>query len=539
MKTRKLAPLLLLPSIAFLVVFFYYPVVLILKDGLSIGAIRDVLSDAYYRHVILFTVEQAIASTLVTLFLGLPGAYIFTKYDFPGKRFVKALLTVPFVMPSIMVALGFILLFGQDGLITSLLGRDLGILYSWKGIILAHAFYNFPVVVRMVSSLWQRINPHYEEAAMSLGARGLTLFRKVTLPMLYPGILASAMLTFIFSFLSFSIPLIIGGYRYGTIEVAIFTEIMTLLDFRTGSALAVIQLSMSFLFMYIYLKSLELYSRAEEQRIFQKPLKLSPRELLGVKGVAMISYSILVALFIVAPLVAVLYDSLTYGGHFTFQWYEHLIDSRYNPLFASDSLHAVGYTFLFGFSTVFLSLLVSLPLAYALRRWRFPGKRIFDALVMLPLGSSAIVIGLGYIKAFHTGPLKLLGSPYLIVFAHTVIAYPFVLRAVSAALGKIKPSLREAAMSLGAGDLVTFLKVELPLAVGGLLVGAIFAFAMSLAELGATYMIYIPKYTTVTIAIYSYLGARQFGPASAMAVVLMLVSLVGFLIIERTGEEVW
>jgi thiamine transport system permease protein len=539
MKTRKLAPLLLLPSIVFLVVFFYYPVVLILKDGLSFEALTAVLSDGYYRHVISFTVEQAIASTFLTLLLGLPGAYIFAKYDFPGKRFVGALLTVPFVMPSIMVALGFILLFGQDGLITHLLGRDLGILYSWKGIILAHAFYNFPVVVRMVSSLWQRINPHYEEAAMSLGARGFTLFRRVTLPMLYPGILASAMLTFIFSFLSFSIPLIIGGYRYGTIEVAIFTEIMTLLDFRTGSALAVIQLSMSFLFMYIYLKSLELYSRSEEQRIFQKPLKLSPRELLGVKGITMLAYSFLVALFIVAPLFAVLYDSLTYGGRFTLQWYEHLIDSRYNPLFASDSLHAIGYTFLFGFSTVFLSLLISLPVAYALRRWSFPGKRVFDALVMLPLGSSAIVIGLGYIKAFHTGPLRLLGSPYLIVFAHTIIAYPFVLRAVSAALGKIKPSLREAAMSLGAGDLRAFLTVELPLAAGGLLVGAIFAFAMSLAELGATYMIYIPKYTTVTIAIYSYLGARQFGPASAMAVVLMLVSLAGFLIIERTGEEVW
>ncbi len=539
MKWKRLGPLILLPSLVFLILFFYYPIALILKDGLSLSALHYVLSDEYYRHVILFTVEQAVGSTLLTLALGLPGAYIFAKYDFPGKRFLKALLTVPFVMPSIMVALGFIILFGQNGLITNLLGRDPGILYSWRGILLAHAFYNFPVVVRMVSSLWQRINPHYEEAAMSLGARGFTLFRKVTLPMLYPGILASAMLTFIFSFLSFSIPLIIGGYRYGTIEVAIFTEIMTLLDFRTGSALAVIQLSMSFAFMYIYLKSLELYSRTEEQRVFQRPSKLSLRELLSLRGLAMVAYSVLVVLFILAPLFAVLYDSLTRDGSFTLEWYRHLIDSRYNPLFASDSLHAVGYTFLFGFSTVFLSLLISLPVAYALRRWSFPGKRLFDALVMLPLGSSAIVIGLGYIRAFHKEPLMLLGSPYLIVFAHTVIAYPFVLRALSAALGKIKPSLREAAMSLGANDLRSFLKVELPLAAGGLLVGAVFAFAMSLAELGATYMIYVPKYTTVTIAIYSYLGSRQFGPASAMAVVLMAVSLAGFLIIERTGEEVW
>ncbi|ASJ02440.1 ABC transporter [Thermococcus profundus] len=539
MRWKKLSPLVLLPSLVFLILFFYYPIVLILEDGLSPGALMDVIGDSYYRRVILFTFEQAVASTLLTLALGLPGAYIFAKYDFPGKRFLRALLTVPFVMPSIMVALGFIVLFGRNGVITNLIGHDPGIIYSWKGILLAHAFYNFPVVVRMVSALWQRINPHYEEAAMSLGARGFTLFRKVTLPMLYPGIFASAMLTFIFSFLSFSIPLIIGGYRYATIEVAIFTEIMTLLDFRRGSALAVIQLLLSFTFMYIYLKSLERYSKAEEQRIFQKARRITPGELLGIKGALIVGYSLIVGLFILAPLLAIIYESFTYGGRFTLQWYSHLFDSRYNPMFASDSLHAIGYTFVFGFSTVVLGLLVALPIAYSMRRWSFPGKRLFDTAVMLPLGSSAIVIGLGYIKAFHREPLQLIGSPYLIVFAHTVIAYPFVLRALSASLGKIKRNLREAAMSLGARDLTAFLKVELPLAAGGLLVGAIFAFAMSIAELGATYMIYRPEYTTVTIAIYKYIGTRQFGPASAMAVVLMAVSLAGFLLIERTGEEIW
>jgi thiamine transport system permease protein len=539
MTWKRLSPLVLLPSLIFLLLFFYYPIVLILKDGLSPGALLGVLGDSYYRKVILFTFEQAVASTLLTLALGIPGAYIFAKYEFPGKRFLRALLTVPFVMPSIMVALGFIVLFGRNGIIANLTGHNPGVIYSWKGIILAHAFYNFPVVVRMVSALWQRINPHYEEAAMSLGARGFTLFRKVTLPMLYPGIFASAMMTFIFSFLSFSIPLIIGGYRYATIEVAIFTEIMTLLDFRKGSALAVIQLVLSFTFMYIYLKSLERYSKAEEQRVFTRPKKISPKDLLSIKGIILILYSIVVGIFILAPLLSVVYESFIYGGKPTLLWYKRLIDSKYNPLFASDSFHAIGYTFAFGFSTVFLSLGIALPIAYAMRRWTFPGKRLFDTAVMLPLGSSAIVIGLGYIKAFHREPLQLIGSPYLIVFAHTVIAYPFVLRALAASLGKIKKSLREAAMSLGARDIVAFLKIELPLASGGLLVGAIFAFAMSIAELGATYMIYRPEYTTVTIAIYKYIGTRQFGPASAMAVVLMAVSLVGFLLIERTGEEIW
>ncbi len=539
MLSRRFWLVVFLPALAFLVVFFYYPVALILEDGLSVSAISSVLSNPYYRHVIAFTILQAVGSTLLTLAIGLPGAYLFAKYDFPGKRILKAILTVPFVMPSIMVALGFILLFGREGFFTSILGRNLGILYSWKAILLAHAFYNFPVVVRMVSSLWERINPHYEEAAMSLGARGFTLFRKVTLPMLYPAILASSLLTFIFSFLSFSIPLLLGGYRYSTIEVAIFTSIMTLLDFRTGAALAVIQMTLSFTFMYLYLKSLDRYSKAEEQRILREPRRLKLKDMLSLKGLGITIYSAIVFVFILSPLLAVVYDSITWKGKFTLEFYRRLFDSSYNPIFGSDSLHAIAWTFAFGFATVLLATLIALAIAYSALRWDLPGKTLVDVLATLPLGSSAIVIGLGYIKAFHRPPLLLLGSPYLIVAAHTVIAYPFALRAVSSSLRKVKSSLREAAMSLGATDFKAFLKVELPLAFGGVLVGAVFSFAMSIAELGATYMIYQPEYTTITIAIYRYLGSRQFGSASAMAVILMIVSLVGFLLIERTGEEVW
>ena len=530
--------------ITFLIIFFYLPIISIIHEGLwdnglTLKYLKAVLSNSYHRGIIFFTIGQALASTLLTLALGLPGAYIFAKYDFPGKSLVKAILTVPFVMPSIMVALGFILLFGKQGFFTQLIGRDLGILYSWKAILIAHAFYNFPVVVRMVSSLWQRINPHYEEVAMSLGARGFTLFRKVTLPMLLPGIFASSMLTFIFCFLSFSIPLILGGYRYATIEVDIFTSIMTLLDFKIGSALAIIQLTLSFVFMYIYIKSLDMYAKAEEQRVFRRPQKLTLRELIGLKGLLIGIYSVIVFIFIISPLLAVLYDSLIFQGRFSLEWYRRVFSAEYNPIFGANTLIAIKNSLLFGFSAVLLSTTVALIIAYALHRWQFKGKNIFEALVMLPLGSSAITLGLGYIRTFHKPPLELLGTWYIIVFAHTIIAYPFVLRAISAVLKKIKPNLKEAALSLGAKEWQAFIKVELPLALGGIIVGAIFAFAMSIAELGATYMLYQPEYTTIAIAVYRFLSARQWGSASALSVILMIVSAVSFMIIERVGEEIW
>ncbi|MDK2914540.1 MAG: thiamine transport system permease protein [Thermococcaceae archaeon] len=538
----RASKLLIFAPAAFLLAFFYLPLGSILKIGLweegpTLKPIIEVLSNEYHRRVILFTIGQALASTGLTLLLGLPGAYIFARYEFPGKRLLKAILTVPFVMPSIMVALGFILLFGKSGIITSLIGRDLGILYSWKAIILAHAFYNFPIVIRMVSALWQRVNPHYEEAAMALGARGWRLFWRVTLPLISPAIFASAMLTFVFCFLSFSIPLILGGYRYATIEVDIFTSIMTLLDFRTGSALAVIQIILSMAFMYIYLRALDSYAKREEQRVLQREKRLTRKELLSLKGALIGLYSLTVFIFILAPLIAVIYDSLQFNGSWSLEWYRRIFSAEYNPMFGATTFTAIKNSLLFGFGTVIFSITVGLPIAYALYRWDFRGKRLFDVLAMLPLASSSITLGLGYIALFSKTPLYY--SPILIIAAHTIIAYPFVLRAVSTSLKKIRPTLWEAALSLGAREWQAFLKVELPLAAGGLIVGSIFAFAMSIAELGATYMLAKPEYTTITVAIYKFLGARQFGSASALSVLLMAVSTAGFLIIERVGEEAW
>ncbi len=453
----RLPKLLLLIPLAFLVVFFYVPLVSILKTGLwengfTLGHVTSVLSNDYHRRVILFTIGQAIASTLLTLALGLPGAYIFAKYNFPGKDTVKAILTVPFVVPSVMVALGFILLFGKSGLVTGLLGRDPpGILYSWKGILLAHAFYNFPIVVRMVSALWERINPHYEEAAMALGARGWRLFWRVTLPMISPAIFASAMLTFVFCFLSFSIPLIIGGYRYATMEVDIFTSIMVLLDFRTGAAMAIIQIALSMAFMYLYLKALDAYARREEQRILRKPVRFTRGgDWLSLKGLFVAVYTLIVFVFIVSPLLAVLYDSLRFNDSWSLENYRRLFSSGYNPMFGgATTLDVIRNSLTFGLATVFLSVLVALPVAYALHRWNFRGRRLFDVLVMLPpLASSPVTLGLGYIRVFHT--TRLYYTVWIVIAAHTVIAYPpFVLRAVSTSLKKIRPNLWEAALSLG------------------------------------------------------------------------------------------
>ncbi|MDK2869035.1 MAG: thiamine transport system permease protein [Pyrococcus sp.] len=520
---KRLLPL----SLLFLGVFFYLPIFLIVKEGIDVKALVDVLTDSYHLRVISFTFVQAIGSTVVTLVIGLPGAYIFAKYDFPGRDFLKALITIPFVMPSVMVALGFLILFGKSGPF-----GWLNILYSWKAIILAHAFYNYPVVVRMVSAVLERTNPHYEEAAMTLGARGFLLFRKVTFPLILPGVISSALLTFTFSFMSFSIPLILGGYKYSTLEVDIFASIMVLLDFKTGSALALLQLILSLVFIYAYLKILTFYAKMEEQRIMIEKKKLK-----GLTLYLTLLYFAFIGVFIIGPLMAVVVDSLTYDGRISLEWYMRAFSEEYNPMFGTTSIRTILNSLIFGVFTMVISLLVALPLAYTITKYRFKGKILIDALATLPLASSSVVLGLGYLLAFRKTPLY--DSWVIIVLAHSTIAYPFVLRALSSSLVKIKKSLFEAALTLGAKEGIAFKEVELPLIQKGLITGALFAFAISLGELATTYMLARPEYTTLTMAIYKFISARQFGPASALAVILMFVSGISFLIIEKVGGEIW
>ncbi|AFK22809.1 iron ABC transporter permease [Pyrococcus sp. ST04] len=519
--------LVIIPSLVFLLVFFYMPVMYVIRLGLNFESLRDVLTNEYHLRVIGFTFIQAALSTLLTLAIGLPGAYIFARYEFPGKSILKAIMTIPFVMPSVMVALGFIVLFGKSGPL-----GWMNVLYSWKAIILAHAFYNFPVVVRMVSALLERVNPHYEEAAMTLGAKGLILFRKITLPLILPGILSSALLTFTFSFMSFSIPLILGGYKYTTLEVDIFTSIMVLLDFKTGSSLALLQMILSLIFIYAYLKTLDLYAKREEQKIFRRCEKPKGLALIGT-----LLYFLLTSLFILGPLVAVLYDSLAFNGTISLEWYRRAFSPRYNPMFGTSVPRTIVNSLFFGIITVTISLLVAIPLSYSLTKWKFRGKSLVDALATLPLASSPVILGLGYLLLFRKSSLY--GSWILVGIAHSIVAYPFVLRAVSSSLVKIRENLFEAALTLGAKEFIAFFKVELPLALRGIIVGAIFAFAISIAELATTYMLAKPEYTTLTLAIYKFISSRQFGPASALATILMIISGISFILIEKTGEEVW
>ena len=232
----------MLVPLAFLAVFFAWPVAAIIGRGLhpgghwDLGVVGRVLSDPAYRQVAWFTLWEATASTAVTLVVALPMAALFGRFEFPGKRVLWALLIVPFVLPTVVVGVAFLALLGPGGA----LGVDLrGSIWL---ILIAHAFFNVAVVVRTVGGLWGNLDPRLEEAARTLGASRLRAFREVTLPRLRPAIAAAASIVFLFCFTSFGVVLLLGGIRARTLEVEIYDQTTQLLHLDVAAVLAILQL---------------------------------------------------------------------------------------------------------------------------------------------------------------------------------------------------------------------------------------------------------------------------------------------------------
>ncbi|OGF54928.1 MAG: hypothetical protein A2Z21_08305 [Candidatus Fraserbacteria bacterium RBG_16_55_9] len=549
------AALIALP-LFFLGLFFYYPLAGLVMRGLtgpagvSLSQLTRIFSDGYLRHVLLFTVEQALLSTLASVILGFFLAYLLTAYDFPGKRLLRSLLIVPFALPAITVALGFILVFGNSGILNRWLmtlfhvqSPPLPILYSLQGILLAHAFYNAPIVARFVAAAWERIAPDYEESARALGAPRWRVFSDITLPMLMPALISGATIVFIYCFLSFPIVLTLGGARFSTIEVEIYRRAIIQIDSNGAAALATVELLIALLFTMSYLRAERYYARHLRLTTHRptRPLFTGLSSLARPSHWLIYAFLALSALLFIGPIAAVVVDSFTRTWQnqtiFTLDWYRAILQPSYSALIASSPLQSVGNSLSFAGVTMGLALTLGTILSVALARRRFAGRGWIETLAMAPIAISGVAWGLALLWAFVRPPLALSGTWGAIVIAHTALAIPFVIRAIRPELERLEVHLVEAARSLGASRARATRDIVLPLIRGGLLNAAVFAFAISIAETSATIMLAQPGLLTMPVAVYYLLASRQFGAASAMSVLLIAVITLSFVLVDRLGER--
>ncbi|MHA3965049.1 MAG: ABC transporter permease [Candidatus Thorarchaeota archaeon SMTZ1-45] len=538
MNTRELLryAILALPFLL-LAVFLLYPVFIVTLQGFFTGTpFQEVITTPTIQFTILFTFNQAVLSTFMAVFIGLPGAFLIARLRFRGKSLVKAMMIVPFVLPPIVVVVGFLQMFGPNGVIDSILmwiqGSSTSVFNlatGVPGIILAHTFYNVPLVLLMVSASLERLNPEIEESAEILGARPLQRLHRIALPHIMPSILASAVLTFMFCFMSFPIILAFGQGTYMTIEAQIWNA-FRVFDYGQASSLTFIQIIITLSLAYVYIK----LGRQETNAGPTASIKTTSFNRYGViERILILGYLVLIVILVLGPIVTIARASVfdPIAQRYTLEGFVNLfsIGSQGGLRYFINSL------FYAGLATIF-AVILGIPLAIAMRSRSKTIPTLASAMILLPLGISSITVAYGLVLAVAV-PTGLVTNPWpIIVVAQTIIGLPFSARAIEIAMSKIDPALMEQADSLGASRIQRLLFVELPLLAPGILVGGVFAFAMAIGEMSATLFIALPQNYTLAVAIYDYLAVRAFVEAGAAALILVVVCVVAFLVMERISE---
>jgi len=518
--------------IAFLGLFFLWPVGTLLWRGLSDGS-GEAFTSGRTWTALGTTVTLALAGTVGSVLLGLGAAWALYRITWRGQAVARALVTVPFVLPTVVVAVAFGALLRPSGLL-GFLGLDQGIV----PIVAALVFFNVSVVTRIVGGTWASLDPGTTIAARTLGATRWQAFRHITLPALGPGLAAAAAIVFLFCSTSFGIVLILGGTRTNTLETEIWLEVKQFLDLRVAASLALLQVAIVALTLAV-----ASWAQTHRERALRRTrvdgTRAATRSDLRLAVLVLAPTALLLGL----PLVGLIERSMRTRSGWGFSNYAALLTTpeRSNlpvPVWraAVTSLEAATIAAIVAFS---LGLLLAAAITRARR------ARILNAIAMLPLGVSSVIVGLGILVTLYRplpGGLDL-GDPRLLVpAAQAIVALPLVVRSLVPTLRSISPDLRAAASTLGASPRRVWWLVDWPLIRRPTGVALGLAFAVSLGEFGATSFVARPDHPTLPTAIYrllSHPGIENVGTAFAACVLLAFITAAVMMVTERwRGKEV-
>lgn len=526
--------------VAVLGIFFLLPVAGMVAQGFvvdgsfTLAPAWDVLTRERTGRVLVTTLQLAVAGTALSLLLGLPAAYCLTRLDLPGRRAVRAMLLVPFVLPTVVVGAAFRQLLGEGGPL-GFLGLD----GTTTAIVLGLAFFNAAVVIRTVGAAWESLDPRPGEAAEALGATPLQVLRTVTWPALRPSVVSAASVVFLFCATAFGIVLTLGGVRYSTVETEIYLLTTTLFDLPGAAALSVVQLVVVTALLLLSAK-VRVPAAAAQRR------QVTPRRP-GRRDVPALLVTLLLLALVLAPLAALVSGSLRVNTPDGYVWgldnYRALSGDASNggPELAAPALTALETSLRVAVDATWMALLLGALVSLVVTRpSRARGERraraALDGLFMLPLGVSAVTLGFGLLITLDEPPLDLRDSPFLVPLAQALVALPLVVRVLVPVLAGIDDRQRQAAASLGAGPVRTLVTVDLPVAWKPLLAASGFAFAASLGEFGATAFLARGDDVTLPLVIFRLLGQpgeTNYGTALAAAVVLAVVTATVMTLVER------
>jgi thiamine transport system permease protein len=510
--------LLVVPA-AFVAVFYAWPLVALLTRVLRSTEALEVLRRPGLGRITWFTLWQAVVSTVATIVVGFGPAYLLARFHFRGRRALYTLVTVPFMLPTVVVGAAFLAILPTAW-------HD-----SPTALLLAHVFFNVAVVVRLVGPMWGVIPRDLTGAAQMLGASPRKVLWHVVIPLLRPALLAAATVVFLFTFTSFGAATLLAGPANPTLEVEIARRATQLGDIDGAATLAVLQL----LFLAGVIAWLTRWQRRAAVQLRGRAPVTSPRPG-GQRRMVYLCAALLTAAF-VAPLAAIVVQSLRTRDRWTLAAWRTLGTAEIRPgiSLGVDPAASMLTSLRFAAVAAAVSVVIGTAAAFGIHAARRAG-RLLDASVMLPLGTSAVTIGFGMLITFDQAPFDWRAQWWLIPLGHALVAVPFVVRALLPLLRAVPSGRLEAAALLGATPTRAWVEMVVrPTARAVAAAGALSA-VISLGEFGATTLLTRSGRETMPIAIGRLLQRAGDIPRSqgfALATILMVVTAVVVALSDR------
>lgn len=562
--SKKYAIIITLITLAFFGVFFFWPVGSVLEKAFfnengnfSLANSISVLSNPIYLEGLWNAFLLGVASTLVTFLVALPLAVMSHRWVFPGKKLLSVLVLAPLVLPPFVGAVGVRHILGAEGALNALLGT-LGLVASdspvdWLGaskfwgIVLMNALHLYPILYMNILSSLGSLDPRMEQAAQNLGASPWTRFKKITLPLCMPGVFAGAAIVFIWSFTELGVPLVFDYTR--VTPVHIYDGLKDLQGNPIPYVLVAVMLLVSVL---VYLSSRIILGRSQLGHSSKTKSISVARPLSLVKG-AMISVAFL-GVFVIAtiPHFGVLFLSISDD------WYGTVLPSSLTLSHYSEGLghslviSSIRNSLLYALGASFLDVLLGVAIAWVIVRSTLWGRRLLDAMMMLPLAVPGIVLAFGFLSLSASSDVfgflvPSSGNPAaILILAYAIRRLPFVVRAVVGGLEQSNVELEEASLTLGVTPSRSFLKISIPLIGSSLIAGAVLSFAFAMLEVSDSLMLaHQAEHYPITKAIYSLLSTLGNGHelASALGVWAMLFLALaisgGLLLVGKKGGNLF
>lgn len=516
------------------ILFLVYPMFGLLKQAVispegefTLSQFQKFFSKSYYTSTIVNSVKVTFAVTAVSLLLGIPIAYFYSFYRIKGAKLLFVLSILCSMSAPFIGAYSWIMLLGRSGAITQFLlkfGIDIGSIYGFKGIMIAQCLKFFPLVFIYMNGAFKNIDNTLMEASANMGCTGIRRLTSIVLALSMPTILAAALMVFMQAFADFGTPMLLGeGYQ--TFPVLIYNEYLgeNGADYNFAAALACIAIAVTAV-VFIFQK----WATSRYKFSMNALHPVEKKQCKGLSGFLMHAYCYILVGVAFLPQLYIIYLSFRNCKGAIFHPGFSL--GNYEAAMKKLLVRSIKNTAVMGILALVIIIVIAVLIAYLVVRRSSVLNNSIDTISMLPYIMPGAVIGLALLLAFGKKPLALTGTMAIMVIAFVIRRLPYTIRSATATLMQISLSIEEAAISLGASKLKTFIKITVPMMANGIFSGAILSWVAIVTELSSSIILYNNKTITLTMSTYVAITRGNYGLAAAFAAILTVVTTISLLL---------